>query len=213
MGGENHIDALSTEKGRLLFTRPCTFVRGVAHAKDLPPFSVPEVAFIGRSNVGKSSLINALTGRKTLARVSNTPGRTQQLNFFDLDGALHIVDMPGYGYAQAPKQLVAQWQGLIKHYLLGRSTLQRVYVLIDSRHGIKPNDDAFMDMLDKAAVSYQVVLTKADKISAAAQQSTLAEVKEKLSKHPASHPRVILTSSEKGGGIEELRAEISQFAS
>ncbi len=205
------VDTLDLEKGRLLFAKECTFMLGVAHLKDLPPYSLPEVAFIGRSNVGKSSLINALTGRNALARVSNTPGRTQQLNFFNLGQQIILVDMPGYGYAKAPKDLVAEWQKLIKHYLMGRPTLKRVYVLIDSRHGIKPNDTAFMKMLDESAVSYQVVLTKGDKISLAAHKHLMLDTLAKIKTHGAAHPRVILTSSEKNQGIEELRAEVSFF--
>jgi len=209
---EGYAANLPRGRGNKLFSYSCDFMLGVTSIHDLPPFELPEVAFIGRSNVGKSSLINALTSRKSIARVSNTPGRTQQLNFFNLGGAIILVDMPGYGYAQAPKKLVAEWQGLIRDYLFGRPTLQRVYVLIDSRHGIKPNDHAFMKLLDESAVSYQVVLTKSDKIPLREHEPLVEATRKGLEKHPASHPYVILTSSERINGVEDLRAEISQFA-
>ncbi|MBX9977597.1 MAG: ribosome biogenesis GTP-binding protein YihA/YsxC [Alphaproteobacteria bacterium] len=199
------------EKGRLLFAAECTFMLSVVKIPDLPPFGRPEICFAGRSNVGKSSLINALTGRKGLAKTSNTPGRTQCLNFFNVDNRLNLVDMPGYGYAEAPKNLVKEWQGLIRDYLLGRPTLQRVFVLIDSRHGIKENDRAMMKMLDECAVSYQIVLTKGDKISKAAQDKLCTEVTEISKKHPAAHPFVHKTSSEKMLGFDELRAEIGKL--
>lgn len=195
-----------------LFTQPCQFLKSVPTVEDLPEFSLPEIAFAGRSNVGKSSLINALMNQKTLARTSNTPGRTQFLNFFELKDHLILVDMPGYGYAEAPKKLVQQWQGLIKFYLKARPTLQRTYLLIDSRHGLKPNDLEMMEMLDKAAASYQIVLTKIDKISAASLENLEKTVTQALTKHPAAHPHVIATSSEKKIGLDILKSEITAFA-
>ena len=200
------------EWGRWLFAQECRFMQSVPKPSDLPELILPEIAFAGRSNVGKSSLINGLTGRLTLARTSNTPGRTQQLNFFCLAEKLILVDMPGYGYAAASKSLVAGWQKLIKIYLRGRSTLYRVYLLIDSRHGLKPNDFEIMKMLDETAVSYQIILTKADKISETAARQVYAKTVEALAKHPAAHPKVILTSAAKGMGLPEVRAEIAQFA-
>ena len=209
LDGSYTADAL--EYGRWLFTQPCDFIRGVQKLMDLVDFGMPEIAFAGRSNVGKSSLINALTGRKTLARTSNTPGRTQQLNFFDLGGRLYLVDMPGYGYAEVPKTVVAEWRKLIDVYLRGRPTLQRAYVLLDSRVDIKKHDIEIMDQLDKAAVSYQVVLTKCDKVGGAQLQNIRSTLENLLQKHPAAHPKVMVTSAVKGIGIEELRAEISHF--
>ena len=205
----------ATEKP--LFGRPWIFIRGVPAMKFLPPEGPPEIAFAGRSNVGKSSLINALVGYKGLARTSNTPGRTQELNYFVPDGysgqagdlpPMALVDMPGYGYAQAPKENVDAWTKLVFDYLRGRATLQRVYVLIDSRHGIKKNDEDVLDLLDKAAVSYQIVLTKTDKIKDPAVPRLIAETLEKIRKRPAAYPEVLSTSSEKGRGLDELRAEI-----
>ncbi|WP_455273108.1 ribosome biogenesis GTP-binding protein YihA/YsxC [Rhizobium herbae] len=200
-----------------LFGRPWVFIRGVPSMKFLPPEGPLEIAFAGRSNVGKSSLINGLVGQKGLARTSNTPGRTQELNYFVPDGysgepgdlpPMALVDMPGYGYAQAPKEHVDAWTKLVFDYLRGRSTLKRVYVLIDSRHGIKKNDDDVLNLLDKAAVSYQVVLTKTDKIKDPAVPRLIAETLERIKKRPAAFPEVLSTSSEKGLGMEELRAAI-----
>lgn len=200
-----------------LFGRPWVFIRGVPSMKFLPPEGPLEIAFAGRSNVGKSSLINGLVGQKGLARTSNTPGRTQELNYFVPDGysgqpgdlpPMALVDMPGYGYAQAPKEHVDAWTKLVFDYLRGRSTLKRVYVLIDSRHGIKKNDDDVLDLLDKAAVSYQIVLTKTDKIKDPAVPRLISETLEKIKKRPAAFPEVLATSSEKGIGMEELRDAI-----
>jgi GTP-binding protein len=204
------MDDETIEAARKLFAGPITFLKSAPELKFLPDPDVPEVAFAGRSNVGKSSLLNALTGRNGLARTSNTPGRTQELNFFDVGEPLHfrLVDMPGYGFAKAPKDLVRKWRYLVNDYLRGRAVLKRVLVLIDSRHGLKDVDRELMDMLDKAAVSYRLVLTKSDKVKAtelaAVREKTMAEAR----KHPAAHPEVIATSSEKGGGIPELRAAL-----
>lgn len=197
--------------GRSLFGGACTFIKSVLKIEDLPPISIPEIAFAGRSNVGKSSLINGLTNRKGLAKTSNTPGRTQCLNYFNVQDQFFLVDMPGYGYAEAPKKLVQQWQGLIRRYLLGRTTLKRVFVLVDSRHGIKETDLAMMKMLDECAVSYQIVLTKMDKIGITQGEALRAEMTPMLNKHPAAHPYVHLASSEKGVGMDELRAEVARL--
>jgi GTP-binding protein len=200
------------ERGRLLFARPFAFVKGCVSIPDLPPMDKVEIAFAGRSNVGKSSLINALCGVSGLARTSNTPGRTQELNIFESQSEnLRIVDMPGYGYARAPEDKVRQWTKLIHKYLTGRATLRRVYVLVDGRHGPKDNDLTVMNELDKAAVSYQVVLTKSDKPGKAELEKVIAATKAALAKRPAAHPTVLLTSSEKGEGLKELRTEIAML--
>lgn len=197
------------EKGRLLFAGPVEFVKGVVAMSGLPPADRLEVCFAGRSNVGKSSLINALTGRKTLARASNTPGRTQEINYFALGEERYLVDLPGYGYAEAPVAIVAKWQALLKQYLAGRQTLRRAFVLIDSRHGIKAVDDEILNLLDRSAVTFQVVLTKVDKISRAERDAVIEQVKGALGKHPAAYPEIVVTSSEKGEGVETLRAIIA----
>ena len=198
-------------RGEALFKAPCEFVKGVVSIDALPQDGRPEIAFAGRSNVGKSSLINALTSRKTLARVSVTPGRTRELNFFTLgpDGALLLVDMPGYGYAKAPKSAVKGWTQLIQDYLRVRRELKRVFLLIDARHGIKANDRDTMTILDEAAVSYQAVLTKADKPKQSELAAVIAKTKAELSKRPAAYPQLLVTSARTGAGIPELRAAVA----
>lgn len=209
MSGVAPLTAEEIEAGRRLFTLAWTFARGSPDLNHLPPDDRPEIAFAGRSNVGKSTLINALVGQTHLARPSNTPGRTQELNFFTLpDDRLFLVDMPGYGYAEAPKGKVAAWNRVLRGYLSGRRTLLRVFVLIDARHGIKEADAGILKLLDTAAVSYQAVLTKGDKISRTALEKVTAETRAELSKHPAAYPEILVTSAEKGMGIEELRASI-----
>ena len=197
------------ETGRKLFAGPVDFVKGVVAMPGLPPADRLEVCFAGRSNVGKSSLINALTGRKSLARTSNTPGRTQEINYFDVGGQLFLVDLPGYGYAEAPTAIVRKWQDLLKAYLAGRATLRRAFVLVDMRHGVKPVDEQIMQLLNRAAVTFQVVLTKADKITTAEQDRTLVQVRAALTRHPAAYPELLVTSSEKGEGIATLRTIIA----
>ncbi|GLQ54719.1 ribosome biogenesis GTP-binding protein YihA/YsxC [Devosia nitrariae] len=200
------------EAGRLLFARPFVFIKGCVAIADLPAADRVEIAFAGRSNVGKSSLINALCGTSGLARTSNTPGRTQELNIFESQSApLRIVDMPGYGFAQAPEDKVKAWTRLIHAYLTGRPTLRRVYVLVDARHGIKANDQSVMNELDRAAVSYQVVLTKADKPLGKDLDAVIAATRAAIAKRPAAHPEAMVTSSEKGSGLAELRAEIAML--
>jgi GTP-binding protein len=197
------------EKGRLLFAGPVDFVKGVVAMSGLPPADRREVCFAGRSNVGKSSLINALTGRKTLARASNTPGRTQEINYFALGEERYLVDLPGYGYAEAPVAIVAKWQALLKQYLAGRQTLRRAFVLIDARHGVKAVDEEILKLLDRSAVTYQAVLTKVDKINRTEREAVIEQVKGALAKRPAAFPEIVVTSSEKGEGIETLRAVIA----
>lgn len=192
--------------GRWLFAQDCVFLRGAVKMDGLPPADMPEIAFAGRSNVGKSSLVNALTGRRTLARVSNTPGRTRELNFFCLAGALSICDLPGYGYARIERKLVDQWTKLIFAYLRGRATLKRVMLLIDGRHGIKAIDEEAMKALDEAAVSYQLILTKCDKLKAPELERVLTATRERAATHGAAHPVIVPTSAETGLGIPELRA-------
>lgn len=205
-------EAAGLEAGRILFAGECRFVLGAARADDLPPDALPEVAFAGRSNVGKSSLINALTGRKALARTSNTPGRTQQLNFFDLGGRLMLADLPGYGYAKAPKGEVDRWNRLIRLYLKGRAGLRRLCLLVDARHGFKPSDRRVMDLLDGSAVAYQIVLTKADKLAAGELERQCAAVAAEIGKRAAANPAIIATSATRGDGIAELRAALASLA-
>ncbi len=199
------------ESGRRLFAGPCDFVWAASKIDGLPPANLPEIAFAGRSNVGKSSLLNALTGRKTLARTSRTPGRTQELNFFDLDGKARLVDMPGWGYAAVGKEKVAGWTEFLKGYLRGRSVLLRVLVLVDGRHGLKPVDTEMLDLLDKSAVSYAVVLTKKDELTGAAAEERLAEMRAVLATRPAAFPEILFTSARTGDGIPELRASIARL--
>jgi GTP-binding protein len=204
-------DAAALEQGRLLFSGETDFVNGVVAMDGMPPDDRIEICFAGRSNVGKSTLINALTGRKALARASNTPGRTQEINFFTCADSHYVVDLPGYGFAKAPKDTVAKWQRLLKAYLSGRATLRRAFVLIDSRHGVKTVDEEIMSLLDRSAVTFQVVMTKADKVKDAEREKNLAQTREAVSKHPAAYPEIIVTSSEKGWGIDVLRAVISNL--
>lgn len=202
-------DDAAREAGRKLFAGEVDFLKGVVAMSGLPPADRPEVCFAGRSNVGKSSLINALTGRKALARASNTPGRTQEINYFSLGESRYLVDLPGYGFAKAPLAKVESWQRLLKAYLAGRPTLRRAFVLIDARHGVKEVDAEILNLLDSSAVTFQCVLTKADKVKAAERQNVLDQVRGALSKHPAAFPEIVLTSSEKGDGIDTLRAIVA----
>jgi GTP-binding protein len=204
------VDSGLAEAGRLLFAAEARFIAGAPSPSALPPEGLPEIAFVGRSNVGKSSLVNALTGRRTLARISNTPGRTRQINFFNLGGRLMLVDLPGYGYAEASKSAVKSWTSLVRYYLQTRAALRRVCLLIDSRHGIKEVDRPLMRMLDEAGVSYQVILTKADKAELA---SVPEQIMAELAPHVAAHPEIHLTSALDRRGIAELRETLANFAS
>ena len=206
------MDEPDVEAARLLFARPARFLLGVAGLGQLPPGDLPEVAFAGRSNVGKSSLINALVGQEGLARTSNTPGRTQQINFFELDGRLRLADLPGYGYAQAPKPLVESWNRLIFAYLRGRPSLQRALVLVDARHGLKATDEEAMAALGKAAVPFRIVLTKADLVRRTDLDDLLADLALRLRNAPAAMPEPVVTSSKSRQGLDELRAELAGIA-
>lgn len=205
-------DAVTAERGRKLFAGGAAFLKGVVAMDGLPPADRVEVCFAGRSNVGKSTLINALTGRRALARASNTPGRTQEINFFTLADAHYLVDLPGYGYAEAPVAVVEKWQRLLKAYLSGRATLRRAFVLIDTRHGAKQVDEDIMKLLDSAAVPFQVIMTKADKVREKDRDAALDRTRAALAKHPAAFPEIILTASETGIGIATLRATIAGLA-
>lgn len=202
-------EAPALAEGTQLFRREIDFLKGVVAMSGLPAADRAEVCFAGRSNVGKSSLINALTGRRALARASNTPGRTQEINYFTVADSHYLVDLPGYGFANAPLDKVAQWQELLKRYLGGRPTLLRAFVLVDHRHGVKPVDEEIMTLLDRSAVPFQCVMTKADKVKAAERAKILEQVREALNRHPAAFPELIVTSSEKGDGIDTLRAVIA----
>jgi GTP-binding protein len=208
--GAHSPDAI--ERGRKLFAGPCDFMLGVVDMEGLPEAGPPEVAFAGRSNVGKSSLLNALAGRKNLARASNTPGRTQEINYFNLGDALRLVDLPGYGFAQAAKRDVKAWSAFTRDFLRGRQPLRRVCVLVDARHGLKPSDVEVMDMLDQAAVSYQVVLTKADKVKPPALSALIEKTGTAIAKRPAAHPVIRATSMVRGDGIADLRADLAALA-
>ncbi len=208
------VDTDYEERARQLFAGPIEFLKSAPELQFLPPADVPEIAFAGRSNVGKSSLLNALTNRKGLARTSNTPGRTQELNLFDVGDPirLRLVDMPGYGFAKAPKDMVRRWRFLVNDYLRGRQTLKRALVLVDSRHGLKDVDREVMKMLDDAAVSYRLVLTKADKVKSAELEAVVRATVDEARRHPAAHPTILATSSETGLGIAELRTAVLEAA-
>ena len=206
------LEPSALKAGQALFRQPTDFLKGVVAMDGLPPADRIEVCFAGRSNVGKSSLINAVTGRRALARASNTPGRTQEINFFTLADEHYLVDLPGYGFANAPLKVVEKWQRLLKAYLSGRQTLRRAFVLIDARHGIKAVDEEIMKLLDTSAVTFQVVLTKADKVKATEREKVLVQVRAKLAPHPAAFPELVLTSSEKGDGIDTLRGIIATLS-
>jgi GTP-binding protein len=212
MAGDDFTSA-ELEAGRRLFAAEWDFIHAAQSVESLPPMKGVEIAFAGRSNVGKSTLINALTGRKALARTSHTPGRTQELIFFSAGGALRLVDMPGYGFAQAPKDKVKAWTELIHAYLLGRANLARVYVLIDARHGLKPTDTPGLDLLGRAAVSHQIVLTKTDQIKARDLAGTVAATRAAVAQRPAAFPEIAVTAARGGAGIPELRAAIARLLS
>ncbi|MDG1522128.1 MAG: ribosome biogenesis GTP-binding protein YihA/YsxC [Hellea sp.] len=209
---QSSISKNSIEKGRLLFARDVTFMLSAVSLDTLPSARLPEICFAGRSNVGKSSLINALTNRKGLARASNTPGRTRELNYFNIDERLFVVDLPGYGYAKASKSDIAKWTKLTREFLFGRASLRRVFLLIDSRHGTKENDIELMNMLDETAVTYQIVLTKIDKIKKNEIDKVQTKTTALIAKRPAAYPKIILTSSEKKSGLDELRSTIASIA-
>lgn len=209
---QSSISKNSIEKGRLLFARDVTFMLSAVSLDTLPSARLPEICFAGRSNVGKSSLINALTNRKGLARASNTPGRTRELNYFNIDERLFVVDLPGYGYAKASKSDIARWTKLTREFLFGRASLRRVFLLIDSRHGTKENDIELMNMLDETAVTYQIVLTKIDKIKKNEINKVQTKTTALIAKRPAAYPKIILTSSEKKSGLDELRSTIASIA-
>ena len=212
MGGPQDADPDRLEDARKLFAGRIDFMLGVTAMASLPSTDVPEIAFAGRSNVGKSSLINAVTGRRQLARTSGTPGRTREINFFDAGGRIRIVDLPGHGYASAPKAVVKTWTGLIHDYLRGRVNLARVFLLIDARHGIKAADEPVMETLDVSAVSWQAVLTKTDKLKPAELEKRIADTEAAVAKHPAAFPGIIATSSNTGAGIDALRQTIHGLA-